>query len=135
MHYTNRYPNIVRNWEQSQGITNTTDLSYQIIRDYNLRNVSVQNSSQSDVTVGFTTYPVGPKPNIYFTLSPGETKEIGINSQGSPVQWIWLMNPYTHGLLGDPQVLHRVANTMVIRGGLNKFFIQYFNHPSYYAAK
>jgi len=135
MYPTNAYANIVRDWNQAQGITHPTDLSYQIIRDYNLRNVSIQNSSLDTVAVGITTYVRGPIPQIQFTLIPGGTKELGINSQGGPVQFMWMMNPKTMGVLGDPVPLRRDANEFVIRGGLNKWFVHFFKHPSYYAAK
>ena len=135
MHYNNAYANIVRDFNKSQGTTHVTDLAYQILRDYHIRNVSIQNSALDYVTVGVTTYVTGPQPRITFTLCPGETKELGINSQGGPVQFLWLMNPSTLQLLGEPVPLNRNANEFVIRGGLNKWFVQFFKHPSYYAAK
>lgn len=135
MYLVNSHPNIVRDYNKAQGSTHVTDLSFQILRDYHLRNVSIQNSSYDCVVVGITNYHHGPPPAIKFLLEPGEIREVGINSQGGPLQFIWLLNPKTLALLGPPHPLQRNSNSFVIRAGLNKWFVQNFSHPSYYAAK
>jgi len=128
--------NIVRNWEENQGITNAADLSYQIIRDYNIRHISVQNSSpKRAIGIAITPYSEGPLPPILYVMMPGEIKHLGINSQGGPVQFLWLIDAETKLPIGSTVPLRRDVNEFVIRDGLNKAFVQFFKSPSYSAAK
>ena len=64
----NGYVNYVRDYNKAQGTVNPTDLSYQIIRDINLRYITVQNSSLNPAGISITPYISGPTPKILFTL-------------------------------------------------------------------
>ncbi len=138
MSYVNDFSaksNIIRSWEMSQGVSSAQDLSYQIIRDYNIRYITVQNSSPHPVGVGITTYISGPTPQIRFMLAAGEIKHLGINSIGSPMQYIWLLDVQTSLPVSEPTALRTDANDFVLRNGINKWFVQFFHRPSYAAAK
>ena len=126
--------NIVRDYDKAQGTTHPADLSYQIIRDINLRYVTVENSSTRPVGVAIMPYLTGPVPPIKFILEGGEIKHLGINSQGGPDQTIWLLDVNSKQPLGNPTMLHRHVNQFVVRQGLNNYFIQFFVRPSYRAA-
>jgi hypothetical protein len=127
--------NIVRDYDKAQGTTHPADLSYQIIRDYNIRYITVENSSPRPVGVAITTYLSGPTPPILFTLAGGEIKHLGINTHGGPPQYIWLLDVQTLKETGNPTHIRSNSNQLVIRDGLNKQFIQFFIRPSYSAAK
>ena len=127
--------NIVRDYDQAQGTTHPTDLSYQIIRDYNLRYITVQNSATRPVGIAITPYLSGPTPPILFTLAAGEIKHLGINSQGASPQYIWLLSVQTLMPTGAPTTIRSTSNDLVVRDGLNKQWIQFFSRPSYSAAK
>ncbi len=126
--------NIVRDYDKSQGTTHPTDLSYQILRDYHVRYITVQNSCTRPFGVAITPYLSGPTPNILFTLAAGEIKHLGINSQGGPPQYIWILDVQTQMPVGAPTCIRSDSNDLVIRDGLNKAWIQFFSRPSYSAA-
>lgn len=127
------YMNIVRDYNKAQGITHPGDLSYQIIRDYHIRHVSIENSGTRPIGVAITPYINGPIPKIRFTLDAGEIKHVGINSQGGPAQMIWMLDPQSGKPVNHPECLRRDANSFVLRDGLNKWYIQFFKFPSYHA--
>jgi len=127
--------NIVRDYDKAQGTTHPTDLSYQIVRDYGLRHITVQNSSTRPIGFAITPYLSGPTPSILHTLAAGEIKALGINPHGSYPQYIWLLSVQTQMPTGNPTLIRSNANDLVIRDGLNKQFIQFFQRPSYAAAK
>jgi hypothetical protein len=126
--------NIVRDYDKAQGTTHPTDLSYQIIRDYNLRYITVQNSATRPVAFAITTYYSGPTPPIGSVLEGGEIKHLGINSHGEHSQYIWLLGVQTGLPTGPPSLIRSNANDLVVRDGLNMQWIQFFRRPSYAAA-
>lgn len=134
--YSN-YPNQnhVRDFDKVQGTTHPSDLHVQIRRDVNLRYITVENSSTRPRAVAITTYISGPTPQILFTLAAGEIKHLGINSQGGPPQFIWLLDVQTGMPVGASTLIRSNSNQLVIRDGLNKSFIHFFARPSYAAAK
>ena len=128
--------NIVRDYNKVQGTTHPSDLSYQIIRDYHVRQISIQNSDFRPIGCAITTYMNGPTPPILFTLAGGEIKTLAINPHtNGPPQWLWLLNTETKQPVGPPSILQNNSNTFVIRQGLNKTFVHNFSFPSYSAAK
>lgn len=126
--------NDVYDWDKLQGVHNGTDLHHQIPRDVNVRHVTIENSSAVPVGVAITTYAAGPTPAVDWVSAPGDTRHVGINSQGGDPQWMWLLNPDTGALLGRPQLLDRMSNQFVIRYGINNVFVQRFTRGSYHAA-
>jgi hypothetical protein len=126
--------NIVRDYDKAQGTTHPADLSYQIIRDYNLRYITVQNSATRQTAFAITTYYSGPTPPIGSILEAGEIKHLGINSQGDHPQYIWLLGVQTGLPTGPPSLIKSNSNDLVIRDGLNKQWIHFFQRPSYAAA-
>ena len=126
--------NIVRDYNKVQGTTHPTDLSYQIIRDINLRYITVQNSSVRPIAFAITTYLNGPTPPILSTLTAGEIKHLGINTHGGPPQYIWLLGVQTTLPTGPPALIRSDANDLVVRDGLNMQWVQFFVRPSYSAA-
>lgn len=127
--------NLVRDYDKAQGTTHPSDLSYQIIRDYNLRYITIENSSVRPIGVAIKTYASGPVPPILFTLVGGEIKHLGINEHGGPMQYVWLLDIETKNPIGTPSAIRSNSNQLVLRDGINKWFIQYFYRPSYSAAK
>ena len=128
-------PNITRDYNKVQGTTHPTDLSYQIIRDYNIRYVTIQNSGPVFIGIGITTYPNGQTPDILITLKPGEIRHIAINSIGDALQYLWIISPETRMIVGEPSPFHSNANDFVLRYGMNAWWVQRFHRPSYAAAK
>lgn len=125
--------NIVRETNKVQGTTNPADLAYQIIRDYNVRSISVQNSSTRPIGISITAYYSGPIPDILSVIGPGEIKYLSINSQGEPMQYIWPLDILCGRLAGDPYPLRSDANAFVLRDGINKWWVSAFTFPSYSA--
>ncbi len=123
--------NIVRDYNKAQGVTHPTDLSIQIIRDYNIRYITVQNSATRPMSYAITTYDSGPVPDVLETLNPGEIKNLGINTHGGPPQYIWLLDEKTKRPVGAPDCIRSNAQDLVIRDGLNKAWIHFFSRPSF----
>lgn len=127
--------NIVRDFDKVQGTTNAADLSYQIIRDYHVRQIQIHNSSTRPIGISITTFRNGPTPPILFTLAGGEVRFLAINSHGGPPQWIWLLDLVSKQPVGAPALLQSNSNAFVLRDGVNKWFVHNFSYPSYSAAK
>jgi len=127
--------NIRRSWNEQQGFTHPTDSHVQILRDYNSRYITVQNSATRPIGVAITPYLSGPTPNILFTADAGEIKHLGINSHGGPPQYIWLLDVQTKMPTMPPTLIRSNANDLVLRDGINKWSVQFFRRPSYAAAK
>jgi hypothetical protein len=125
----------VVDYNKIQGTTHPTDLHVQIIRDYNVRHVSIENSSTRPIGIAVTTYVSGPTPPILHSLAPSEIKHLGINSQGGPPQYLWILDLDTKKVVGKPSILRRDANSFVLRDGVNKWWVQFFKFPSVAAAK
>jgi hypothetical protein len=126
--------NIVRDYNKVQGTTHPADLSYQLIRDYNLRYITVQNSATRPVAFAITTYYNGPTPPIGSILEPGEIKHLGINSQGDSPQYIWLLGVQTSLPTGPVSLIRSNSNDLVIRDGLNIQWVHFYARPSYAAS-
>lgn len=127
--------NIVRNWCELQAYTHETDEHIQIRRDIDTRLVSIENSGQRPVGVAITTYFGDPLPVIRFIMAPGEVKPVGINSQGSSMQFIHLLDPETGLRVGPCTSFRTDCNQFVIRDGENSFWVQAFQRTAYRAAK
>ncbi len=127
--------NIVRDWEKLQGMTHVTDEHIQIRRDINTRLVSIENSGLRDVGVAITTYYADPLPRIRFVMFPGEIKSIGINSIGSPMQYIHILDSKTGLRVGPPAPFRTDCNQFVLRDGENEWWVQAFQRTAFSAAK
>jgi len=126
---------IVRSWNKSQGFTAAPDQAYQIPRDIGLRHVSVENSSLRPISIAITPYISGPTPEILTTLYPSEIKDIGINSHGGPPQFLWMLDPSSGKIVGEPVIIQSNSNQLVLRDGVNKWWVHFFSRPPYAAAK
>lgn len=127
--------NITRDWAKAQGMSHPTDSAYQIRRDVGLRYVTVENSAVRPIGCAVTTYSSGETPPILFSLAPGEIKHLGINSHGGPPQFLWMLDLTTGLPVGENAIFQTNSNQMVLRDGLNKWYVHYFSRPSYAAAK
>ena len=127
--------NQIVDYNKLQGTTNPADLSYQIVRDINSRYITVENSAQRPVSVAITTYISGPKPQVLFTLAAGEIKHLGINSHGSTPQYIWILGYETGEPVSQPTSIRSNSNQLVLRDGINSWFVHFFSRPSFAAAK
>ena len=127
--------NIVRDYNKLNGLTHVTDTHIQILRDINTRRVSIENSSQRPVGVAITTYYGDPLPKIGFILEGGEIKAVGINSIGSPMQFINLLDPVTGLRVGSPTSFRTDCNTFVLRDGINAWFSQGYQTTAFRPAK
>jgi len=127
--------NQVRDYNVAQGTSHPSDLTHQIIRDYNIRYVTVENSSTEPIGVAITgSQLMEQTPPVNFTLAGGEIRHIGINTIGSPMQFIHIIDLETRRHVGDPYPFRTDANQFVLRDGINKWFVQAFKRPSYRAA-
>lgn len=130
-------PSIAREYNVAQGVTHPSDLAPQIIRDINIRYITVENSS-TDNAIGISianSYKMNPVPPIKFSLSPGEIKHIGINSPGEQLQWLHMIDLVSKTHVGDPYALRTDGNQFVLRDGINKWWVHTFKRPSYTATK
>lgn len=125
----------VVDYDKIQGTTHPTDLSYQILRDYSVRYITVQNSSTRSIGIAITPYLSGPIPPILHSMAAGEIKHLGINSHGGPPQYLWMLDLDTKEPVGATVILRRDANDFVLRDGTNKWWVQFFKRPSYAASK
>jgi len=126
--------NIIRDYDKTQGTTHPSDLAYQILRDYHVRYITIQNSSTRPIGVAITTYISGPTPEVLFSLSGGEIKHLGINSHGGPPQFIWILDLQTGLSVSSPTALKSDSNAFVLRDGINKWWVNFYSFPSYAAA-
>jgi hypothetical protein len=127
--------NITRDWSQLQGFTHPTDDHIQIHRDLNARYITIENSGKRPVGIAITTYFCGPKPKMQFVMHDGEIKHLGINPQGSAMQFIFMFDPISVEYIGSPTAFRTDANSFVIREGLNGMWIDFYFRSSYAAAK
>lgn len=127
--------NIVRDWDKLQGYTHCTDEHIQIRRDINTRLVSIENSGQRPVGIGITNYYEGVLPPILFILAPGDVKSVGINSQGSNMQYISLLDPENGQRVGPPTSFRTDSNQFVLRDGLENWFVQAFQRTAFRPTK
>ncbi len=127
--------NIVRDWNKAQGFTSSQDSTHQIIRDLDIRLVSIQNSSTRPIGIAITNYSLGPDPPIKMFIGPGQTRDLGINSYGSYPQFLWLFDSVTKAIAGKVFCIKNDANWFVLREGLNEFWVQSFRTGTYSAQK
>lgn len=126
---------IIRDWNHVQAYTHPSDEHIQIRRDINTRRISIENSSQRPVGVAITTYYGDPLPKIGFVLQGGEIKAVGINSIGSPMQFINLLDPVTGLRVGSPTSFRTDCNTFVLRDGTNAWFVAGYQTTAFRPAK
>jgi hypothetical protein len=131
--------NIVRDWDKLQGFTSPTDSHIQIKRDINSRLVTIENSSERDVGIAITTfygdYSPDKTPKLQFILKGGEVKSIGINSIGSPMQYIHILDPQNGKRIGQCTSFRTDSNQFVLRDGLNGWFVQFFQRTAFRPSK
>lgn len=127
--------NVVRDYNKSNGYSHCTDSHIQIVRDIDLRRVSLENSSVRPIGIAITSYYGDPLPPVGFILAPGEVKAVGINSQGSSMQFINILDPVTGLRVGSPAPFRTDCNTFVLRDGQNAWFTQAFQTTAFRAAK
>lgn len=124
---------ILRDYNKAQGTTHPSDLSYSIPRNINIRYITVENSSPRPIGIAITPYLSGPIPDISFSLVGGEIKHLGINPQGGPPQYIWILDLNSKKPVSSPTLIRSNSNSLVLRDGMNKWFIQFYIRPSYSA--
>lgn len=127
--------NITRDWNKVQGMTNISDEHIQIRRDLNVRPITIENSGVGRVGIAITTYYGDPLPQIQFILEPGEVKAMGINSVGSPMQYIHILDPATGRRSGHCTSFRTDCNQFVLREGMNGWFVQFFQRTAFRPAK
>ena len=135
--YNIRVPlGVVRDYNVAQGYTHPSDSTHQIIRDINLRYVTVENSSPyTPVGIAIAdSWEIHPIPPINFSLAPGEIRHIGINPFGENMQYIHILDLKTKRHIGQPSEFRTNSNQFVLREGINKWFVDYFRRPSYTAS-
>ena len=124
---------VVRDYNIAQGVTHPSDLSTRPLRDYNIRYVTVENSSNYS-TIGVSianSFERFPSPPIKFVLGPGEIRHIGINTIGEHMQWLHMLEINTGNHTGDPYAFRTDANSFVLREGYNKWWVQAFHRATY----
>jgi hypothetical protein len=118
--------NIVRSWDKVQGMTHPSDETAQIRRDINVRKISIENSSERNISISLMPYYNGPLPTAQMTLKGGEIKNIAVNVVDGPIQYIHLLDPITRKPVGNPTALRTDSNSFVLRDGINMWFVQAF---------
>jgi hypothetical protein len=127
--------NSVTDYNKLQGTTNPADLSYQIRREIGARSITVENSAQRPISVAITTYVYGHTPDVLFSLPAGHVKHLGINSQGSTPQYIWILGYETGQPVSQPTLIRSNSNQLVLRDGINEWFVHFFRQATFAAAK
>jgi len=127
--------NTVRDYSKLQGVHHPADLSNHILRDINVRYITIENSSNRSIGVAITPYRDGPNPKIMFFVVPGEVKHLAVNSRGGPDQFIRCLDPESGLPVSSAKALISNANQFVLRDGVNGWFVETFYRPSYCAAK
>jgi hypothetical protein len=117
-----------------QGMTSPTDSSIQILRDINYRYITVENSSNRPIGIAIRTYIIKSAPEIDYIIPGGAILHLNINSQGGPTQYIYLLDPQSKKLVGEPTCIMRTSNQLVLRDGLNMWFVSFFHRPTYRGA-
>jgi hypothetical protein len=127
---------MVRDYNIAQGVTHPSDLTTRIVRDINMRYVTVENSSQhTPMGIGIAeSFERFPQPPIKFSVGPGEIRHIGINSIGEQIQWLHMLDLQTGYHVGDPYAFRTDANQFVLREGINKWFVSPFHRATYRAS-
>lgn len=129
------YYNIVRDWNKAQGYTNPADAITVIPRDINIRYISLENSSPAPVAIAITIYGcLAPVPKARFLIQGGEIKHLGVNTQGGPTQYIWMLDPKTGKVVGQTKPINTNANEFVLRQGINEWFVQTFRRSRVWTA-
>jgi len=123
--------NIVRDWDKAQALTHPTDQHVQILRDIGIRYVSIENSGLRPIGIAITTFYEGVLPKLQFVLQPGDVKPLGINSHGSSLQFVHILDPITQKPVGSPFPIRSNAQQLVLRDGLNMWFVQAFQTPGF----
>jgi hypothetical protein len=127
--------NIVRDWDKAQGFTHCTDEHIQIRRDVDIRHITVENSSERPIGIAITTYYGDPEPGvnpkITFILQGGEMKDVGINSFGSDMQYIHILDPINGKRVGKCTALRTDSNQIVLRDGLQNWFVHFFQRTTF----
>jgi len=123
---------ICRDWRMAQGFTDVSDEITCLRRDIDIRHVAIENSSPDNaIGVGVTVYYEGPIPKPNFRLIPGERKDIGINSIGEPMQYLWILDLKSGKPVGPPTAFRTDCNQFVLRQGLQKWFVHTFQTAGY----
>jgi hypothetical protein len=123
---------IVRDYNQVQGVTHPSDLSFQVIRDYNVRYVTVENSAPRSIGIAITASGnMDEVPPLNFSLAPGEIRHLGINTIGEAMQFIHIIDLTTRKYVGEPFAMRTNANQFVLRDGLNKWFVSTYHRTTY----
>lgn len=117
---------IVRDYNKVQGVTHPSDTSNEILRDYQIRYISIQNSSLRPVSFAITVYQFGPTPSILRTLKGGEMIHLGVNLPDGPAQWLWILDPQSKQPVGPPRIIDRHGTDFVLRDGVNEWWVDIF---------
>jgi hypothetical protein len=124
--------NIVRDWNLAQGFGDPSDELVYIKRDLDIRHVTIENSGERVIGIAVATYSRGgPIPKANFLLRGGATKDLGINTIGGPMQYIWLLDPVSGKVVGEATPFRTDCNQFVVRDGLNLWWIQAFKSRGY----
>jgi hypothetical protein len=129
-------PSVTRDYNVVQGVSHPSDLSTQVIRNYNVRYVTVENSSPHN-PIGISianSFEMTPIPPIKFSLAPGEIRHLAINTIGGQMQYIHIIDLNSKKHVGDPYAFRTDSNQFVLRDGINKWFVTPYKRASYNAA-
>lgn len=127
-----RHPiNIVRDYNKVQGVTHPTDLSLQIIRDVNVRYITLQNSSTNVIAFVILNEESTEFPEDWMILNPSEIRHLAINPHGSDAQYLVLADPMSNPpkIMSSEIYLRSNSNDFVIRAGINKWWVDFFYRP------
>jgi len=129
-------PSMVRDYNTAQGVTHPSDLTQQVIRDINMRYVTVENSSPyTPVGIAIAnSFDKTPTPPLKFVLAPGEIRHLGINTIGEQMQYIHILNLRSGIHMGEPYPFRTDGNQFVLREGINEWFVQAFKRATYRAS-
>lgn len=128
--------NAVLDYNKLQGTTHPSDLMNRPPRDINFRYITIQNSSYRPIGIAITNrgfeFYYEPAPEIRFVLKGREIRHVGINNQGGPDQFLWMIDPESKKPVGNPRILDRYTNDFVLRDGGNMWYVDRFRRPSYF---
>lgn len=121
--------NIVKDFDVLQGYPDFGQIPLR--RNIDVKRVLLENNSDVPVLIAIHPYQYGKTPKSQFELKPRMSKNIGVNTAGDYHQFVWLFDHDSHKVIGDPHIIHRQVNNLVINKGLNRWWIKDYRQPSY----
>ncbi len=135
-----QYVNTVRDFLSTQGYTPQERVAPPAHIDH--RKVEICNDSDEPLNIGVGTSPFDPPDRVSFSLQPGQSRWVLINSYGGSPQYLWPFFTDAHScgsrtlngkclVAGPPRILANNANCFVIKSGVEGVWITTWQYPTF----